>query len=205
MKKPNYLGDLIRWKHCKERLFPGKGDLLDCGYGQGEYKELVESKGYSWTGIDIHPHIFPGALKQNITKIEFEDKSFEGILNIDVIEHVEDDKTAVNEMHRVLKDDGFLILHTPNKNQKHLLVTPEHQHDHVREGYSKEELFQLLKNFKNVEVIPTFNFKEALAWDINYLMMRGQGIDISKLINVLIDPTISFAFEHYGWLCVCKK
>jgi ubiquinone/menaquinone biosynthesis C-methylase UbiE len=46
--------------------------------------------------------------------LEYEDKMFDVLLNIDVIEHMEHPNRLINEMHRVLKDGGTLILSTPN-------------------------------------------------------------------------------------------
>lgn len=45
--------------------------------------------------------------------LSFKDRSFDVILCIHVLEHVQDDRKAMSEILRVLKADGFAILDVP--------------------------------------------------------------------------------------------
>ncbi len=47
--------------------------------------------------------------------LKFEDGKFDIVFSNEVLEHVEDDYKAVDEVHRVLKKGGEFIIFTPNK------------------------------------------------------------------------------------------
>ena len=49
------------------------------------------------------------------TNLEFNDKFFDIILMHHIIEHIKNDVGVLKECHRVLKDDGYLIIGTPNE------------------------------------------------------------------------------------------
>lgn len=49
----------------------------------------------------------------DITRIQFEDNTFDVILCSHVLEHVLDDQTAMSELFRVLKPGGWAILQSP--------------------------------------------------------------------------------------------
>ena len=49
-------------------------------------------------------------MKMDITTIPFEDNSVDVILCNHLLEHVEDDRKAMKEMYRVLKEDGWAII-----------------------------------------------------------------------------------------------
>ncbi len=52
-------------------------------------------------------------VKMDITDIQYPDESFDVIYCSHVLEHVPDDKKAMNEMFRVLKQDGWAVLMVP--------------------------------------------------------------------------------------------
>jgi len=49
----------------------------------------------------------------DLTSISFEDEYFDVIICNHVLEHIPDDISAIKEIHRVLKKDGFAILQVP--------------------------------------------------------------------------------------------
>lgn len=119
-----YIGDRIRMMYVERFLPKGKGKCLDAGAGAGIYRELVRSKGYEYFGIDIEPRGL-NAIYGDVCHIPFEDDCFDAAICIDVIEEVSDDLKALKEIRRVLKSQGILILHTPNRLQTHILVYPQ--------------------------------------------------------------------------------
>ena len=77
-----------------------------------------ESEGYLGFNDDINENfsngtsIFP--ILGNCEEMPFGNDSFDKILMIEVIEHVERDELAISELARVLKKEGKLLLTTPN-------------------------------------------------------------------------------------------
>jgi 2-polyprenyl-3-methyl-5-hydroxy-6-metoxy-1,4-benzoquinol methylase len=75
------------------------------------------------------------------------DNTFDFAVTFQVIEHIQDDKTFIKEIHRVLKPGGMLLLTTPNRPMS-LTRNPWH----IRE-YTAAELGAIVgKSFGKVEV-----------------------------------------------------
>jgi len=196
MKKPVYLGDYVRWKYVKDILPKGKGKCLDLGCGSQEYKEMIESKGYSYLGVDLHPR-FEGIQKENAEDLTFKDNSFDVVIFIDVLEHINDPGKVFSEVCRVLKSGGCFIVHTPNSEQTHILVQPVEQEDHVRKGFTFGGLWKLfeMNEFFEIVIIPSFDEKECLAWELVYSHMNK--------ININPLDIIEFDYNKYanlGWM-----
>jgi SAM-dependent methyltransferase len=67
-------------------------------------------------GLDrMTADVEPGAadLQIDITDIDLDDESFDSILCSHVLEHVDDDRAAMRELHRVLRPDGWALILVP--------------------------------------------------------------------------------------------
>jgi len=62
-----------------------------------------------------HAHVFTGDVAGSFP---FRDRVFDVVLFLDVIEHVEPRVAVLREIHRVLKDDGRLLVSGPNKDTR---------------------------------------------------------------------------------------
>lgn len=65
---------------------------------------------------DLHPELskYPkDTIWVDVTKLQFEDESVDGIMCNHVLEHVTEDRRAIEEFHRVLKPGGWAILQVP--------------------------------------------------------------------------------------------
>src|SRR5690606_27092111 len=91
-------------------LTPGKGELtralLDRGYRRIE-------------AVDIHPENFsvPGVVcrRGNLSeRLPFDDGSFDLVISVEGIEHLENQYRFAAEVNRVLKPYGMAIVTTPN-------------------------------------------------------------------------------------------
>jgi SAM-dependent methyltransferase len=128
-----------------------KGDLLEVGCGEGRGIELLLPGITSYTAIDkIAPVIdklqqkYPQGrfLSGNIPPLaSFADNSFDSVVSFQVIEHIQDDRLFLKEIHRVLKPGGIALLTTPNRPYS-LSRNPWH----IRE-YTALELTNLAKTF----------------------------------------------------------
>lgn len=193
-----YIGDILRMREVEKYFPPGSGECLDAGSGDNIYKNLVEGKGYWWHGIDLNPK--PPAVSGDVTNIPFPDNHFEAGLCVDVLEHVPEDTKALKELHRVLKSDGQLILHTPNSEQTHILAQFPDNPDHVRKGYKDSELKNMLMEAGfSSEIHPTFNMLYCLAWEL---------VNLKQIDGTVLERLINFEIENYknlGWIIVCRK
>lgn len=138
-------------------LVSGK-KVLDAACGEGFGASiLAKTAGIVW-GIDISSEAIEYAnnnyrsynlhYKQGtVEKLEFEDNSFDVVVSFETIEHVDEEvqHKFLLEIKRVLKDDGLLIISTPDK----FLHTdiPNHINQfHVKEFYYGE-FIDFLKNY----------------------------------------------------------
>jgi|SRR5829696_390207 ubiquinone/menaquinone biosynthesis C-methylase UbiE len=100
--------------------------MLDVGCGEGYYVRDALEEGIDAYGIDISAHAFENALAEvkdritfgSITEIPFGDEEFDVMTAFDVIEHInpKDTLDMIQEIRRVLKPDGIIIITTPSSN-----------------------------------------------------------------------------------------
>lgn len=98
--------------------------FLDVGCGLGYFSVRASKFGARIYGIDIGNRLV-GICRNRCpkgkfsvasgAKLPFKDNSFDIVLCTEVIEHVNDQKGVINEIFRVLKKDGYLVITTPNK------------------------------------------------------------------------------------------
>ena len=101
--------------------------LLELGIGSGFTLPYLSQKGYSIVGIDIHPNLplvsnaYSEISKQYLTKADayhlpFKDNTFDVVLAISILEHMEQLERVMFEIKRVLKQDKIAVFGIPVKN-----------------------------------------------------------------------------------------
>jgi 2-polyprenyl-3-methyl-5-hydroxy-6-metoxy-1,4-benzoquinol methylase len=92
--------------------------ILDIGCGHGVYGKELLKKGYRYTGIEANKGYVEEASKHvhalcmRAEKLEFPDKSFDTVILLEVLEHLEDPYAALSEILRVTREN--LIVSVPN-------------------------------------------------------------------------------------------
>jgi len=119
-----------RWSHNV------KGRVLEIGGGRDER--------YTKNSItlDISNNFNPDILASGYN-LPFKDNAFDTVISMEVLEHLENPKLIINEIHRVLKPNGGFFLTTR-------FIHEIHGEDYFR--YTKLSLETLFKRFKAVEV-----------------------------------------------------
>ncbi|MFN7954681.1 MAG: class I SAM-dependent methyltransferase [bacterium] len=105
-----------------ERFRKG-GRLLDVGCGVGVFLGVAKGRGWDVTGVDVSEFASRYAREKlgfdartgKLHEIGFPDKSFDVITLWDVFEHFPDPARQLAEVRRLLKDDGIILLDTPNE------------------------------------------------------------------------------------------
>jgi len=106
-----------------ETIKNGQGRILEIGCGHGDItRDYIAPNCASVVATDIVDHFRREGASDNISfqledalKLSFSDESFDGVISIQVIEHVEDDVGFVRESLRVLRRGGTLFFTTPNR------------------------------------------------------------------------------------------
>lgn len=113
------------WRELKGRYplpWRGQGKLLDIGCGAGGNLKTLQDQGWEPHGIEISEiaaahaseltqgHIHTGTVES----APFPPGSFDAVLMSHSLEHLPSPLEALRRIHRLLKDDGLLVISVPN-------------------------------------------------------------------------------------------
>ncbi|AEG02590.1 class I SAM-dependent methyltransferase [Methylomonas methanica] len=107
------------WETALSLLGNPRGNALVAGAGRGGLSWVLANAGFQVSSIDLHPGHFkiPGmacTFADLNAPLSFDSNSFDRVIAIEVIEHLENPWLFFREALRVLKPGGDLIFSTPN-------------------------------------------------------------------------------------------
>jgi ubiquinone/menaquinone biosynthesis C-methylase UbiE len=117
--------------------------VLDAGCGAGYGAEMIAQAGaIEVVGVDVSEVALELArstvgagvtLEQgDVAALDFDDDSFDIVVCFEVIEHVDDRDRVLDELARVLRPDGLLLISSPNRD-RYVPGNPHHRHEYVRD------------------------------------------------------------------------
>jgi SAM-dependent methyltransferase len=130
-------------------------------------------------------------VKMDITEINYPDNSFDVIICNHVLEHIIDDRKAMNELYRVLKPGGWGILQVPislslDKTYEDFSVTTRTereevfgQSDHVR-IYAIDYVDRLKESGFQVDTFKWWNDKEFANSNNKYGILQDESVFLVK-------------------------
>jgi SAM-dependent methyltransferase len=103
--------------HCQ---IPRDARLLDAGCGAGGMLGALGVYG-AVSGIDMNPELVALARRRGcedvvegvVEELPWADESFDLVTLLDVLEHTADDLVTLEEMHRVVRPGGYLLVTVP--------------------------------------------------------------------------------------------
>src|SRR5690606_29236603 len=120
--------------------------VLDVGCGSGEGLKLLASRASAALGIDLDERLRRPDLNVEIRSVtDVPDKSFDYVVCLDVIEHVEDDRAFLAELFRVARRAVFVT--TPNyamsfnRNPYHVREYTPARFERLFDGYGALTLY----------------------------------------------------------------
>src|SRR5690606_36756889 len=98
-----------------------EGNLLDVGCSSGQFMHWARKRGMHCAGIEVNDRT-ANIAKQNgfevhtgfLDEAPFRKNSFDVIYLGDVIEHVNEPKAFIKLASEFLKNDGLIVISTPN-------------------------------------------------------------------------------------------
>ena len=161
--------------------------LLEFGAGIGTMSELLSAYTplcVTDTDTRMLAHLKNKFSQINAVSVQFLDitqpppehlvGSFQTVIGINVLEHVEDDEKALFHLRNVLKPSGRLLLLVPAK--KWAYTELDRQLGHFRR-YEKKELGEkLAKASFHIEKLYYFNIIGLLSWIIRDKIQRSGGL-----------------------------
>ncbi|HEY3067160.1 MAG TPA: methyltransferase domain-containing protein [Methylomirabilota bacterium] len=96
---------------------------LDAGCGYGLFSEAAARRGAAVISVDIGPRLVARAMARaasrgvvaDACRLAVRDQSFDVVIASEMIEHTEAPARAIEELARVLRPRGLLVLTTPNR------------------------------------------------------------------------------------------
>lgn len=166
--------------------------VLDAACGEGYGSSILSETARRVVGIDICGDTIRRAeekygdgsrisfRKASIDTLPLEDRSVDVVISFETIEHVDEamQRGFLTEIRRVLKDDGILIISTPNKE---VYSDQYHYHNefHVKEFYEEDFCNFLRQSFRNIKLF--YQYFEVTG------VIDDPGSDISRI-----------SFSRYG-------
>lgn len=218
--KKDYFGDFDWYKFqlMQNYLPKEKVKFLDVGSGSGFFLRILKKHGYDYdyTGLDFSEEQIELAKKEGTTVLKadlndtlpLDDNSFDIILASEIIEHIYDTDKFLEELHRLLKPGGKLILTTPNiasLGERIRLLrgirpaaidvsvrnTPAHIH-----GFTLADLKDLFKS-------AGLKLEYATGWD--FYLPFGSTKDSPVMGKVCLTFAKTLPTFSAGFFCVCEK
>jgi len=194
-----YLSTFRMRSRVIDRYKPVPGKVLDVGCAAGFFLKVMDEKGWETHGVEVSDTVAEFARTQlNLSNVHTGDtstlqampeKEFDVITFWDVVEHLEDPVSAISAAHRLLKDDGIIIVETQNVESAFAyLLGPRWQHYKYEEHlyhFSPQTLRLLLSSagFHIVENTARYGGKKV---SISFIVERvGK---LHPLLTKLLSP-----------------
>ena len=175
---------ITRAKYLR-KLLKGNTLTLDLGCGDGYYKPHIKN----YVGADISI----GYLKRFKGKrvwtpaqnLPFKDKSFPRIFMSEVLEHIWERKMVLDECHRILTDEGRLIMSVPFSRKR-------------KQAFKIQKQFSLLKKY-NIKCNPYLHGHFTLEYAKKLLAKSWfQTISHKKLLHKKTTRYLAVVAEKRG-------
>ncbi|HEX5712640.1 MAG TPA: class I SAM-dependent methyltransferase, partial [Solirubrobacterales bacterium] len=190
-------GHLIEAEHLARYAwasqFAAGRKVLDGACGMAYGSAILAGAGASEVvGVDLDAEVVAkvsAAAKPNtrfevadMRKLPFGDDEFDLVVSFETIEHVEDPETVLDELARVLKPGGLLVVSTPNRD----VYTPGNPF-HLRELSSNEFTDELSKRFASVAMRRQHTWVASGVFDDEAFRVgdneRLEGVELRKAVS----------------------
>lgn len=175
-----------------EKEKKGPLSVLDAGSGFGQYDYYMARRHKDWhiKGVDVKPEqiadcnaFFDKIGLKNARFAEadltaFDEKeTYDLVLCVDVMEHIEEDERVLKNFCHAIKKDGMLLISTPSDRGGSDVHHHDHEEEgthsfideHVRDGYGIREIADKMKRagFSKTEVYYQYGPAGKLAWKLS--------------------------------------
>jgi len=175
------LEPFLRWLRLRKVIsqIPPDAEILDVGCGtKAAFLKTIAPRIKQGVGIDFKvPTTQSGNLKTTQMMLggvlPFEDDSFDVVTMLAVLEHIEQEKPILQEIHRVLRDNGKLVVTVPSVwsqpvleflSYKLKIISEAEIRDHKR-YYDRQKLRKVLVNESNFK---EFKHQYFQCWMNNF-------------------------------------
>ncbi len=186
---------LARWLEEEGRSAAGLR-VLDVGCGEKPYQPYFRSAA-EYVGVDLegNPH---ADLHGPAEQLPVEDESFDLVLCIQVLEHVDDPARAVRELHRVVKPGGRVLAATHGAYVYH----PDPA-DHWRWTHTGlRRLFEENGGWRSISVVPGAGTASALGLlvgvYVDQVAQKLHAVWAGRLVNYALNAVAGALDRRFG-------
>jgi SAM-dependent methyltransferase len=103
------------WLYLREHtdLFTDRLRLLEIAPWWSLARNFRRMPNLRYVGLDIAPRADAATLRGDVTRMPLRGGTVDAALCIHTLEHVQDDRSAIAELHRVLKPGGWAVVSVP--------------------------------------------------------------------------------------------
>lgn len=187
--------------------------VADIGGGAGEFTEILRSFGYKTLLVDGNPNSVQQEVEKGSEAIQvdlnkglpgIENESVDGVVCLEVIEHIVPAEQLLSEIQRILKPGGFFVMSTPNFSYildrlAYLLGKDAKEEGYHFRFYTKNKLRNMLKD-AGFEMENTASFGGVLG--INFLLrvvtlgkVRIQPVQFPDFCESLLGRTFVYRLK----------
>jgi SAM-dependent methyltransferase len=166
-------------------VIPKGSKVLSIGSG-GEVNRLLNqyasSNDFNVISFDFDSQRRPDILG-DICVYDFKDEKFDFVIIAEVLEHLYAPHLGIENIYKVLKDNGVLILTTP-------FILPIHEGPYDYYRFTKYGLQYLLRNFQDVKISERNSYFEAI--DVLWVRMLQVNTERTYFASKIIIPCVYF-------------
>lgn len=162
------------------RTYVAGKTVLDFGCGSGYGAHLLANDCHHITGIDISPDAIAFAnacyTGENLEyrsiddvqthALPFDDEHFDTVVSFQVMEHIPQVEKYLDEIHRVLKKDGFVVIATPDRTSRLFARQRPWNEYHVVEYAPDDFLVALGRRFSDVALFGMTAREDVIAIEL---------------------------------------
>ena len=189
------------------RHLPEGARLLEIGSVPPLFTGAIKKLGYDVRGVDILPERFASAIDRigvdvvncdiESERLPFGDGSFDAVVFFEIFEHLRINPIfTLREMHRVIADDGALLLSTPNLRSLNGLfnfVVRNKSYSCTSDVYAQYEKLELLGHMGHVREY-TFRevreFLQKVGFQLTTVIYRGKYQNFLKRLTITLVPQL---------------
>ena len=184
-----------RWEKIFRNSLKQGSKVLDDGCGAGFFTTLLASMGFQVTAVDYSTRMLEQVknnlaaeglkadlLQMDVQKLEFPDNSFDAVVSRNVFWNLEHADQAYEEVSRVLKKDGILILEDGNYYRHYFSAKYEKMYQSFEKlhGDEKNQGCHERHNNENVD----FTIMDEIAKKLPMSQVDRPSWDFSKLVEL---------------------
>ncbi len=188
--------------------------VLDVGSGTGKLVKFLNDESFQAIGVDSAKIAVEkyGAVFAKATNLPFSNSTFDAVLSISLIEHLErlEAEKFLSEAARVLKKEGLIFLVTPNFATPLRLIFGKkwfgYQDSTHKTFFTPGSLARILENYGFFAITLTFPLAPNLEFDWPAPIFFKKIPNLAKtLVNFLLISTPAAFIRNSFWIAGVKR